>query len=159
MWDFVSQSVQTLNTKNHLCLALTFQQRNSSEQKHIAPLLPHPMSAKCITISDCDNQTPRSILDSSFSLTPLYQSITKAHSCCCYCFSYLCIWLCQVSVATCGIFDLHCGMWGLQLWLTNSEMQHVGLVPWLGTKPRPPALGTESSSLDHQGSPDIGFYL
>ena len=36
------------------------------------------------------------------------------------------IWLCWVLVAVCGIFDLHCGMWNLQLQLRNSELWHVG---------------------------------
>ena len=45
---------------------------------------------------------------------------------------YLFIWLCQVLVAVCGIFNwdmqtVSCGMWDL--------------VPWLGIKPWPPALG------------------
>ena len=126
-------------------MALTFQQRNSSDQKYVAPLL-YPVSAKCITISDCDNQTPKSILDSSFSLTPLYQSITKAHTCCCFfflIFIYLfgssrsqlqhvgsLIFTVPCRIFSCGLQTLRCSMWGL--------------VPGLGIKPRPLALGTQS---------------
>ena len=50
---------------------------------------------------------------------------------------YLFIWLCQVLVVACGTFS--CSTWDL--------------VPWLGVKRRPPALGEQSQPLDHQGSP------
>ena len=50
---------------------------------------------------------------------------------------YLFIWLCQVLVVACGIFS--CSTWDL--------------VPWLGIKRRPPALGEQSQPLDHQASP------
>ena len=47
------------------------------------------------------------------------------------------IWLHQVLVAACRIFDLHCGMQILSCGMWD-------LVPWPGIKPRPPALGGQS---------------
>ena len=55
---------------------------------------------------------------------------------------YLADW---VLVAACKIFDLHCSMWDLSCSMWD-------LVPWPGIEPRPPALGTRSQPLDHQGS-------
>ena len=53
-----------------------------------------------------------------------------------YLFSfYLCIWLCQVLVATWRIFS--CGLWTPSMW---------DLVPWPGIEPGPPALGAQSIS-------------
>ena len=49
------------------------------------------------------------------------------------------IWLHQVLVAACTIFDLHCGMQILSCGMWD-------LVPWPGIKPRPPALGAWSLS-------------
>ena len=48
---------------------------------------------------------------------------------------YLCIWLCQVLVATWRIFS--CGLWTPSMW---------DLVPWPGIEPGPPALGAWSLS-------------
>ena len=49
------------------------------------------------------------------------------------------IWLHQVSVAACRIFNLRCGMQILSCGVWD-------LVPWPGIKPGPPALGAQSLS-------------
>ena len=59
-------------------------------------------------------------------------------------FFNLFIWLCQVLVAVCGIFNwdiqtVSCGMWNL--------------VPWLGIKPWPSALGERS--LNHRTTREV----
>ena len=57
---------------------------------------------------------------------------------------YLFIWLCQVLVGVCGIFNwdlqtVSCGMWDLG--------------PWPGIKPWPPALGAQS--LNHRTTREV----
>ena len=48
------------------------------------------------------------------------------------------IWLCQVSLVTCGTFDLCCGMWDLELW-------HVGSSSPTWVEPKAPFIGNMES--------------
>lgn len=49
------------------------------EQKHLSPCLLCPVAVKGTTISYCDHQKSKTILDSSFSFTPLYQLTTISY--------------------------------------------------------------------------------
>ena len=55
-------------------------------------------------------------------------------------FFQLFIWLGQVLVVACRVFDLHCGTQDLSRW----HGQHVGSSSLTRIEPRPPALGAPS---------------
>ena len=78
-------------------------------------------------------------------------SSENVYICIYYCNIYVFTWLCQVLVAACGIFSLHCSLW-------NPQFQHMGSTSQPRIELGPPALGVWS--LSHgttyiQGSPYI----
>ena len=67
-------------------------------------------------------------------------------------FFFFLIWLHQVVVAACGIFNLHCSTWHLYFGMQTLSCIMWDLVPWSGIKPGPSCIGS-TEPLDNHGSP------
>ena len=87
-------------------------------------------------------------------------------------FIYLFIWLhlvlvaarrifaatCRIFIAVWGIFS--CGIWELQLWHVNSQLQHVGSSSLARDQARGPCIGSaEPQPLDHEGNLILFVFL
>ena len=103
----------------------------------------HPLLSHCLS----DLEQTMWPLFSLVSSCANWYWLTKSSSL--FCFlknTYLFIWLHQVLVAACRVFDLRCGLQTLRCGTWD-------LVPLSGIEPRPPALG--SRSLSHWATREV----